>query len=128
MKLITNTKIDIEHFEKELMDNNLIIINHLFDYIELNELRIDKNKKVEYVLAYIKFWGLSTQRLSKTFLQDYFKLLLSEPDYNIKTLCLSSNGKIQFSFATKLLHTFNPENPPYDSKVKNYLKIKKKSN
>ena len=31
-------------------------------------------------------------------------------------------GKYEFSFATKLLHTVNPDFPIYDSKVRNYLK------
>ena len=31
-------------------------------------------------------------------------------------------GKYEFSFATKMLHTVNPDSPIYDSKVRKYLK------
>lgn len=58
----------------------------------------------------------------------YFKLLHdSKGSESIKEIVSTlqknlSSKSLEFSFSTKLLHTKNPHNPIYDSKVRTYLK------
>jgi len=126
MEIIQNVHIDFEKFKKELTagrENKFKIIDNLYQYIKLIELR-KKSDKSEYIVRYIKYWGFNTNRLSMDFLVEYFKKLINCEELPFRDMVLSSNGK-QLSFATKMQHTFDCEKPIYDSKVKTLLKIKK---
>jgi len=83
----------------------------------------------EYKTTYRKYWQLNAARLSDSYCNHYFQVM---EDYRhkdqigieavVKALYeVPSNSKgiktIQFSFATKLLHTIDNTRPVYDSLV-----------
>lgn len=81
-----------------------------------------------YQKRYRTYWRMNAARLSPTFCTFYFQQLqaaISNPP-TLSTLCnrlykqpTHQNGKqsLQFSFATKLLHMVDPNQPIYDSLV-----------
>jgi hypothetical protein len=83
----------------------------------------------EYQAMYRKYWQLNAARLSDSFCKHYFQVMercRHSNNLNIKEVVealysVPSNSKgrktIQFSFATKLLHTIDNTLPVYDSLV-----------
>ena len=83
----------------------------------------------EYQNTYRKYWRLNAARLSGDYCKHYFQVMERYREKNqrniediVKELYeIPSNSKgkktVQFSFATKLLHTINNALPLYDSMV-----------
>ena len=90
----------------------------------------------DYQQRYRTYWGMKTAHLSYSFCDAYFNILHRHLDktpdlgdvmielYKIPT---HRNGRrsLQFSFATKLLHTINNNTPIYDSRVAQFYSLKK---
>ncbi|HLH01096.1 MAG TPA: hypothetical protein VKX49_32635 [Bryobacteraceae bacterium] len=83
-----------------------------------------------YQQRYKNQWAMNRARLSNSFYATYFGLLQQKTAQPLSTLCQTlyqssarSNGtqSLQFSFATKLLHTLNPRLPIYDSRVARFF-------
>ncbi len=79
---------------------------------------------------YKAFWGMNRAQLSGKFYNTYFEFLKAPTSPTLANLCqvlhdsaTRRNGTrtLQFSFATKLLHTLNPHLPIYDSKVARFF-------
>lgn len=77
-----------------------------------------------YQQRYKNFWGMNVAQLSSPFYTTYFEFLsataMPTPTDLCQILYESSTRRdgrqtLQFSFATKLLHTINPRLPIYDS-------------
>jgi hypothetical protein len=81
----------------------------------------------DYQSRFRKYWAMNAARLGTDFYRAFFGLLASADskvtlESCCETLCKASmrrDGRqtIQFSFATKLLHTVDPRIPIYDSRV-----------
>ena len=119
---LINTNIDriLDHFRDELN-------NHVKDYLFLVNNLKDVSTEL-YQKEYCKFWALDVARLSKKYLEAYFNKLQASLENcpNIERIArdlydipINKSGKkmLQFSFATKLLHTIRKDVPIYDSKV-----------
>lgn len=86
----------------------------------------------EYKTIYRKYWQLNAARLSDHYCNHYFQVMENhrhKVQIDIETVVkelyeVPSNSKgiktIQFSFATKLLHTIDNTKPVYDSLVGNF--------
>ena len=99
-------------------------------YTKIMELYKNGNLEQSFKKEYIRFYRLSllTRSFSKDnynqFLERYFQLLKegnTDLEYILKELHKIPNKKgihtLQFSFATKLIHTIKPENPLNDQNV-----------
>lgn len=85
-----------------------------------------------YKTIYRSYWQLNAARLSDNFCDHYFQVLekyRNREDRDIKEVVkdlyeVSSNSKdkktLQFSFATKLIHTIDNTRPVYDSLVADF--------
>ena len=104
-------------FLKNEYDKGNILNNFVFQYVFKSYWRIDnagwsdKMKKQFFILLSEK--------------QADLKIILSEL-YKIPTL--RGKNSIQFSFATKLLHTINNDSPIFDSMVGKIIKMDVKGN
>ncbi len=99
-------------------------------YILINNSLGSRTKKFED--NYRKYYALNAARLSNDFYTAYFDILfehigIQEPNIvdivnELYKVPANSKGKntIQFSFASKLVHTINPNLPIYDSMVANF--------
>jgi hypothetical protein len=83
-----------------------------------------------YQQRYKNFWSMNVAQLSSPFYTTYFEFLSAAatptPTDLCRTLYESSTRRdgrqtLQFSFATKLLHTLNPRLPIYDSLVARFF-------
>ncbi len=88
----------------------------------------------EYQRIYRRYWQLNPERLSEEYLAAYFgylEQLKAQPE-NVMVETVTShlfitpthgNGRqsLQFSFASKLVHMLNPEQPVYDSMVETFF-------
>jgi len=129
----------INQIETEILLNKEKIFNN-FDKGSLDSYEFimkrfeEKNGKIkndeEFRRKFKLFYRLSPAHLGIKFEDKYFELLESgENDlekvlrelYKIETL--RKRKTIQFSFATKLLHTLDSSKPIFDSKVKDRLNI-----
>jgi hypothetical protein len=87
----------------------------------------------EFQAKYCKYWRLYGAGLSQDFRASYFELMevlrgrptptiveVIRPLYEVPT---DNSGRktLQFSFASKLLHTLDPHKPIYDSMVANFF-------
>ncbi len=100
-------------------------------YLKMSEMfnlgRISDND--EYKTIYRKYWQLNAARLSDDYCNHYFQVMedcRQQASINIEDVVKAlyevpsnSQGRktIQFSFATKLLHTIDNTRPLYDSLV-----------
>ncbi len=108
--IIVNNKDSIEkHFYlyKELLENKSCL------YRSINELDESYTKKYKY------FWAMYSARLNETFYEKYFSLSNSDSVKNIFNTLKDANMNMQYSFSSKLYHTFKDQSSPiYDSKIK----------
>jgi hypothetical protein len=93
----------------------------------------DVSNSYHYRKRYSAFWKLSGAGLDEKFKKAYLTYLennKSNPNISVIDVCeylyeLPANytgaKKLQFSFATKLVHMVNPEMPIYDRMVKNFF-------
>jgi len=98
--------------------------------------RVDVAQDPKFQSAYKIYWGLTTARLSKAFCAAYFELmegLKGKPAPYIREVVLhlyqisthkSGKKSLQFSFASKLIHTIQPHRPIYDSMVVSFYRFK----
>lgn len=101
------------------------------DYVFLKK-EFDKSdilNNSEFQSVFCEFYGMNQARLTDQFKRRYFELLAGRKanlEYILKELyAIPSNKnqhKIQFSFATKLVHTIDNSKPIYDSNMINLLK------
>lgn len=108
----------------------IVAARHVADYDFLlgNRHRVGDS---EYQRRYRLFWALNAARLSETFCANYFDLLkdVLETRRDIREIARllylvesNKNGhKLQFSFATKLLHMADPHTPIYDALVADFF-------
>jgi len=91
-------------------------------------------KKSDFRKQYGEFFAMGQSRLIPSYYDRYFTLLetnktnhevsLSEILMSLKPVSQTSKGRksIQFSFATKLVHMINDDEPIYDSRIKMFYK------
>jgi len=99
-----------------------------YDWLRQN---IGQATTAGYQQRYKYFWGMNVAQLSSGFYATYFEFLKPAPTTpTLADLCqvlydssVRRNGTrtLQFSFATKLLHTLNPHLPIYDSLVARFF-------
>jgi len=88
----------------------------------------------EFQRIYRLYWQLNPARLSKEYLAAYFghlEQLKGHPEHitveavarHLLPIPTHGNGRqsLQFSFASKLVHMLNPEQPVYDSMVESFF-------
>jgi len=98
-----------------------------YDWLRQNVGQADT---APYQQRYKYFWGMNVAQLSSSFYTAYFGFLKAPTTLSRNDLCQTlhqsstrRNGTrtLQLSFATKLLHTLNPQLPIYDSKVARFF-------
>ena len=99
-----------------------------YDWLRQN---VGQATTAAYQQRYKNFWGMNVAQLSSGFYATYFDFLKAAPTTpTLADLCqalydssVRRNGArtLQFSFATKLLHTLNPHLPIYDSLVSRFF-------
>jgi hypothetical protein len=88
----------------------------------------------EFQRVYRRYWQLNPARLSEGYLAAYFghlEQLKFQPEHvtvegvarHLLPVPTHGNGRqsLQFSFASKLVHMLNPEQPVYDSMVESFF-------
>jgi hypothetical protein len=112
------------------LDYHLAIETHLSILRRFNQG--DVRHDTSFHLDYRRYWGLNAARLSETFCLAYFDLMEGlRTNHNIDTetvvrhlyqLPTHKKGRqsLQFSFASKLVHTLDPHKPIYDSLVADF--------
>jgi len=104
-------------------------IKHFKDYYYLLDTlqKVNVAENMEYQRKYTGFWVMG--RLSKKYYKKYFELLeTNKKNKNISLDCVvkelnTIDGKIQFSFSSKLIHMINNDKPIYDSKISTFYKL-----
>ena len=115
----------------ENIDNILTkeAIKHFKDYYYLLDTlqKVNVAENMEYQRKYKGYWVMG--RLSEKYYKKYFELLETNKrnknislDYIVKELNVI-DGKIQFSFSSKLIHMINNDKPIYDSKISTFYKL-----
>lgn len=84
------------------------------------ERKVAKDPLFRFV--YQKFYGMD-RFVTNEFEEEYFKKLEKGETSLENVLTVKSNGKLQYSFSTKLLHTLNPDLPIFDANVGKALGI-----
>lgn len=125
-----------------LINNNIAVFTHNVGlelhfraYCELINRLTNENvsENEEYKRKYVKYWGLNGAGLNQNFKDQYFNLL-QEIKRNVLfpfsivvdrlyATPVNNTGikKIQFSFATKLLHMVDNTKPIYDSRIHDFF-------
>ncbi len=92
-------------------------------------------ENTEFQAKYCKYWRLYGAGLSQSFRASYFELMegirgrpipnIGEVTSILYEVPSNKNGRktIQFSFASKLLHTLDPHQPIYDSMVATFYRF-----
>ncbi|MDD3608083.1 MAG: hypothetical protein PHQ20_04850 [Candidatus Moranbacteria bacterium] len=102
---------------------------YLFLKKEFKKGNIKNNKVFQFVFR--SYYRLDSAGLSEGIKNEYFDLMAQQVTnlkkillelYKIKTL--RNKNTVQFSFATKLLHTIDENNPIWDTEVVRVMKIK----
>ena len=115
----------------DLILNSPNIFNDIQQYLQIIRLfpQIDVSNDGNFQKIYRKYWRLNAARLQQTFFEVYFDLLEKSKDHSdlkiekiSRKLYKTSTGKdgkksLQFSFASKLIHTINNTEPVYDSMI-----------
>lgn len=103
-------------------------------HLALHDLarRVDASSDMEFQRKFRRYWGLNAARLSDSFHRAFFRLLedvkqAGTGDIEVITrelaavpTNLTGRRTLQFSFASKLLHTVDPHAPVYDSFVASF--------
>lgn len=102
----------------------------------LNRFRnVDVTRDTEFQNKYCRYWSLFGAGLSQNFRAEYFKLMerlkrrplpsIGEVTRILYEVPSNSSGRkaLQFSFASKLLHTLDPHRPIYDSHVATFYRF-----
>jgi len=102
----------------------------------LNRFRnVDATRDTEFQDDYCRYWRLFRAGLSQDFRKAYFELMerlrgvllpsIEEVTRILYEVPSNSSGRktLQFSFASKLLHTLDPHRPIYDRMVANFYRF-----
>jgi len=117
--------------------NNETNKNALETYSDLKNGLKGQNIKRNTVFkkTYVKFFGMGQSRLISDYYDRYFSLLeenkanrkvsLSWILNSLHSVSKTSKGRqtLQFSFATKMVHIINDDEPIYDSRIKLFFKM-----
>ncbi len=127
----------IENIIKNMLDNKLEILSkidkediviYLFLKNEYEKGDVENNKLFQFVFR--SFYRLDSAGLGNKLKEHYFNLL-AKKEINLEKILSElyeipirrGFKTIQFSFATKLLHTIDNYLPIYDSKISKILKL-----
>jgi hypothetical protein len=130
----------LQELMKDLNDKNIIkdILENIDDesidvYLFLKKEYVKKNVNINYLFQFVyrSFYRLDNAGLTPEFKTKYFELM-STQNCDLKNILESllpyktrrNLYSVQFSFATKLMNTLNPDLPIYDSRVRKILKLK----
>jgi hypothetical protein len=112
---IGQESVDVYHFLAEQFARGSVTENLLFQFV------------------YRSFYGLDNAGLTEEFKKKYFELMEAARGKVVDIRCLSEvlfdipnkkgQNSLQFSFATKLTHTVDPEKPLYDGKIAKYFRF-----
>ncbi len=98
---------------------------------------VEVTMSLDFKNRYRRFWQMNQARLSDGFFEAYFCLLeqlktrhdaqISDIAQRLYSVATHGNGRhsLQFSFASKLLHTVDPHSPIYDSAVEAFYFLPK---
>ena len=123
-RLITNKEEIFKSFDKE----SLVVYDYLQNKFNLKNENLSSDFLFQFIFR--SFYRLDNAGLTKDIKDKYFELMdrkesdlrkILEELYHIKTL--RKKESIQFSFATKLLHTLEVSNPIWDSKVEELFNL-----
>jgi hypothetical protein len=115
------------------MDENLDIRTYLT--LLSRSRNVDVTRDTEFQNKYCRYWRLFGAGLSQDFRSAYFELMegfkgrvlasIREVSLILSKVPSNSIGKrtLQFSFASKLLHTLDPHRPIYDSMVATFYRF-----
>jgi len=130
-KQLENVINRIERYKEEIFSNPKLAVS-LKKYIFLKTRFENGQIDGEFKSSFQNFYKLNGAGLTPRFVEHYFELLSKSDEktslYDIlQKLYRIPNYKgkktVQFSFATKLLHTVDNDKPIYDSKVAYVLKL-----
>lgn len=111
----------------------------IYPYTQLNGMcrdhKLDVSVSKEFKKLYRKYWQLNAAHLNEDYVEAYFKLLqecrsINGADVSVEQIArklyqFPTHSKkrysLQFSFATKLVHTLRPESPVYDETVQAFF-------
>jgi hypothetical protein len=121
------TREEINRLYQEINDTAQAVVRripegHVTEYEWLLE-HIELAGQAGYQRRFRDYWRMNAARLGREFYEMYFAKLAEalgveiELGSLVRDLRASAKGRLQCSFATKLLHTANPELPIYDSLV-----------
>jgi hypothetical protein len=127
--LIPELVTKINKHEKLILDS--IDAESVDIYLFIKERYEKKETDSIFRFVYRSFYGLDNAGLTDELKEKYFYLLNNQKndlkeilDELSKIKTLSKKESIQFSFATKLLHTLDNNLPIYDSAVASLLKLR----
>jgi hypothetical protein len=102
-------------------------INDVSRYLEIQSLltEVDVSADTQFQRIYRAYWQMNVARLNDVFYERYFGLLeslkgakITDVDRVVRQIVTPSNStgreSLQFSFATKLVHTLDQRAPVYD--------------
>jgi hypothetical protein len=121
----------IDTFQKTILSSTTSEEVSEYDWLRQN---LGQAHTAAYQQLYKGFWGMNRAQLSSGFYTTYFEFLRTRKLPTLESLCRElydssarRNGTraLQFSFATKLLHTLDPRLPIYDSKVARFFYSKR---
>jgi len=117
---------EINRYKKEIFENikkeDIAIYLWLMDAYNQGEYLRDRSK-YPFQIVFKFFYGMNRAGLSKNAVEKFFELLENKPaglaglKEILNELCPLCNNRVQFSFATKLLHTADCHKPIFDSNV-----------
>jgi hypothetical protein len=110
---VDRESIEVYRFLKSEYEKGNILDNYLFQFVYRSFYRLDSAGLSEKIKT--RYFELLSEK------QNDLEIILSEL-YDIPTL--KDKNSIQFSFATKLLHTLDNDNPIYDKNVDRVIRIK----
>lgn len=123
------------NYDQEFIDNAI----EAFKCLDSKDKEVQKyliiaKREDDWQKTYASFYGLNPIR-SDEFKQEYFEYLEKNEDKKpgfeeaLNKIC-GISGKTDLSFTTKLLHTINPDEPIWDSRIERVLeeRLLKESN
>ena len=99
-------------------------------YVFTRDLKLKKLTREKYEKNFIHFYALNAAHLDKSFLKNFFEKLFDEKYQKMGAKEVLEEilnewekdgfNSVQFSFATKLVHSINGKTPIYDSKIASF--------
>ena len=117
-KILDNKKLILDNFDKESI--------YVYEFLQKQFNKNGTDITNDYVFQFVfrSYYRLDNAGLTSNFKTKYFELM-EKNEVNLKEILselyefetLRNKKTIQFSFATKLLHTIDASNPIFDSKM-----------